>query len=47
MVKSTDFSDINSDRLLREAAEFGWHVGGIEILVNELKANISTKTVTG
>jgi len=47
LVKTTEFSDINSDGLLLKAARYGWNVGGIAILVKKLKANLETKSGSG
>jgi len=43
LVKNVDFADIDKYKLLLEAAECGWNVGGIEILVDEHKVNIEPK----
>jgi hypothetical protein len=47
LARNTNFSFIDSDKLLSEAARSGWEIPGIEILVNELNANLESMVSSG
>jgi len=42
MAKCSDFSDLNVDQLLMEAARVGWEISGVKFLIQELDANVET-----
>jgi len=47
LAKSTDFSGLDKDWLLREAALQGWTVRGMEMLVNDLNADLESSSPEG
>jgi len=47
LAKVTDFTNIDSSKLLMDSAQNGWEVAGIEILVKQLGANLEFKDTYG
>jgi len=43
LAKAVDFSDVNVDKLLLTAANEGWSAAGVNILVQDLKANLDAR----
>jgi len=47
LAKATDFSNIDADKLLMDSAQNNWEVAGVEILVEQLNANLEFKDLDG